>query len=94
MSDLTPDQEKIAAQCDRLRGLLLAKNKAYGSSALEPLCVFSSATAVEQIKQQLDHKLARILRGHAMADESYEDTVRDIAGYCILLLVAVEDERE
>jgi hypothetical protein len=39
----------ITAECEALRDLLLAKNAAYGNSALEPVRMFSKASAVEQI---------------------------------------------
>lgn len=92
MTDLTDTQRAIIEQCDSLKELLLAKNRAYGSSATDPVRVFSRANPSEQIRVRIDDKLSRLARGHALDGESLRDTVRDLAGYLILLLV-VEDEQ-
>lgn len=85
---MTPDQLAIVAECDAIKELLIEKNRAYGSSAFEPLRIFSRADAVEQIKVRIDDKLSRLARGHAIADESLDDTTRDLIGYLVLLRVA------
>jgi len=74
----------IRAECDALADMLIAKNKAYGNSALEPVRVFSRCDAVEQIRVRLDDKLSRLARGSAAG----EDVVQDLLGYLILLRVA------
>jgi len=74
----------ISEECTRLRDMLLAKNKAYGNSALEPVRVFSRASPVEQILVRIDDKLSRLSRGFAAG----EDVVQDLLGYLILLRVA------
>lgn len=76
-------QAAIAAECDSLKSMLLAKNKAYGNSALDPLRIFSKADTDEQINVRLDDKLSRIKRGSAAG----EDVVRDLVGYFVLKLV-------
>lgn len=90
MSKSTADA--IATECNTLRDLLVAKNAAYGDSALDPLRVFSASSPSEQIRVRIDDKLSRLSRGHAIEGESLRDTVRDLAGYLILLLIA-EGER-
>lgn len=91
VSDLTPEQVQgfIARDCDLVRDMLLAKNKAYGNSALDPLRVFSKASAREQILVRLDDKLSRLKRGEAAG----EDPVFDIIGYLHLLRVLDVIER-
>ena len=74
----------IAAECDAVKAMLLAKNKAYGNSALEPLRVFSRLPADAQIKVRLDDKLSRLARG---SGEETEDVEADIVGYLILMRV-------
>lgn len=81
-------QQEIAAMCDEIKELLLSKNRAYGDSALNPLRVFSRASAVEQIKVRIDDKLSRMMRGKELPDESFTDTTRDMIGYLVLLLIA------
>lgn len=78
-------QELIAAECEAVKAMLLAKNKAYGNSALEPLRVFSRAEPLEQINVRLDDKLSRLARG---SGTETEDVEQDIIGYLILKRVA------
>lgn len=63
--------------------MLLAKNKAYGNSAIEPVRVFSTASSREQILVRLDDKVSRLVRGSAAG----EDVIGDMIGYLILLRV-------
>lgn len=83
-------QAKIADMCDRLKNLLLEKNRKYGDSALNPCRVFSKSDAVEQLKVRMDDKLSRIR--NAQSDED-EDVYMDLAGYLVLMMVAREDKR-
>lgn len=84
-----PDsQSLIAAACDEIKDMLLAKNRAYGNSALDPLRLFSKADRREQIRVRIDDKLSRIQRGEAAG----EDAVKDLIGYLVLLRVAEKME--
>ncbi|MBU6430029.1 MAG: hypothetical protein KGR26_13525 [Cyanobacteria bacterium REEB65] len=65
--------------------MLLAKNRRYGSSATAPIRVFSKLDPIEGIHLRMDDKLSRIRAGAADDDE---DPIFDLAGYCILELVA------
>lgn len=67
-----------------LRTFLIAKNAAYGNSALEPVRVFSKADPMEQIRVRIDDKLSRLFRGESAG----EDTELDLLGYLTLLQVA------
>jgi ribosomal protein L37E len=67
-----------------LRSMLLAKNAAYGDSALNPVRVFSQADPVEQLRVRIDDKISRLMRGAACG----EDTVGDLMGYLVLLKIA------
>jgi hypothetical protein len=82
--------ERISAECDALKAMLLAKNAAYGDSALSPLRVFSTAASDEQIRVRLDDKLSRLARGAAAG----EDVVLDLLGYLVLLRVAEKMKAE
>lgn len=83
-------RQRIESVCDELKTFLLAKNAAYGNSALDPVRVFSRVDTVAQIEVRLDDKLSRLQRGHDMPDESRRDTIKDIAGYLVLYLIALE----
>lgn len=76
----------IAMTCDDVKDLLLRKNQAYGNSALEPLRVFSKASAKEQLLVRIDDKLNRIKQGKARLEDD-EDVIQDLIGYLILLKV-------
>lgn len=74
---------------DQIADLLIAKNKAYGDSALNPIRVFSKSDRIEQLNVRIDDKISRIQRGTEFEDE---DTVRDLVGYLVLRLIAEESE--
>jgi len=83
-------KNSIKRKCKELEELLLSKNEKYGNSALEPLNVFSCAGAVAGIKMRIDDKLKRI-KNAGLVDAT-EDTLQDLAGYLILLMIAKENE--
>lgn len=74
----------IAAECDRIKAMLLQKNAAYGNSALDPVRVFSKADAAEQLRVRIDDKLSRLARG----SNAGEDVTGDLIGYLVLLRIA------
>lgn len=82
--------EKIAAKCDGIREMLIEKNQKYGDSALHPVRVFSRGTSHEAIRVRIDDKLSRIHAG--VIDD--EDTILDLVGYLILLLIARDITKE
>jgi hypothetical protein len=78
-------EDKIKAVMGRLENMLIEKNRAYGDSALDPVRIFSKESAVEQIYVRIDDKLSRVQRGHEYPGD---DTISDLVGYLVLLLVA------
>lgn len=70
-----------------IEALLIEKNKAYGDSAIDPIRVFSKADNLEQIYVRIDDKLSRVKRGYEYPGD---DTIKDLIGYLVLLLVAKE----
>lgn len=79
--------EQVTGVTDTIRDLLIEKNAAYGNSALDPVRVFSKADPAEQILVRIDDKLSRLKRGHEYPGD---DTIRDLIGYLVLLLIAKE----
>ena len=75
----------ITVVLSELEQMLHAKNDSYGDSVLMPMRVFSRANAIEQINVRIDDKLSRIFRG---SEHPGDDTLQDLAGYLVLLLVA------
>ena len=82
-------RQKIKLKCKKLEDLLLQKNAKYGDAALEPLNIFSQANAVSSIKARIDDKLKRIKNSGPIDDT--EDTLQDLAGYMILLMIAKDN---
>jgi len=82
----------IKKVCDNLSNLLQEKNDAYGNSALEPMKVFSKGSAVDSICARIDDKLMRI-KNRGINDDT-EDTLYDLCGYLVLLIVARDNEKK
>ena len=74
-------QNKIREVCQEVADFLVAKNRAYGDSASDPVRVFSKVDALEQINVRIDDKLSRIARGNEFDGD---DTELDLIGYLIL----------
>jgi hypothetical protein len=84
-------EQRIDFVMDEIKEMLISKNRAYGDSALDPVRVFSKAETIEQLYVRIDDKLSRVKRGHEYPGD---DTVLDLIGYLVLLLIAKErDER-
>ena len=77
---------------ESITNLLKEKNAAYGNTALNPLGIFSKLGASEAIKARIDDKLARI--ANKGLNDDTEDTARDLVGYLLLLLMALEREEK
>lgn len=88
--EVTNTQALIIKKCDELKELLLEKNRKYGDSAINPCRVFSRASATEQILVRMDDKINRIKNRQNDEDE---DVIKDLAGYCILYMVAKEMDK-
>lgn len=81
LEDTSETQKAIADVCDDIKMFLIAKNKAYGNSALEPLRILSKADTEEQLNVRIDDKLSRLMRGTSYAGDNDID---DLIGYLIL----------
>ena len=91
MNDSTENtQDKITRVANGVRDLLIRKNIAYGDSALGGAQVFSQVPATVALSARIDDKLGRI-KTSGITDET-EDTVQDLCGYLVLLLIAMEEE--
>jgi hypothetical protein len=86
MDEFNYTQQAIIETCDDLKELLLEKNRKYGNSALSPVRIFSKADTLEQLFVRADDKLNRIRNRQNDEDE---DVVSDLAGYLILIKVAM-----
>jgi len=80
--------DQLDAVAESITNLLKEKNAAYGNTALEPVNIFSKLDSVEAIKARIDDKLSRI--AHVGLNDNTEDTARDLVGYLLLLLMALD----
>jgi hypothetical protein len=80
-------ENKITQVMSGIEEMLIAKNRAYGDSALEPVRIFSKTETIEQLYVRIDDKLSRVQRGHEYPGD---DTIFDLIGYLVLLLIAKE----
>lgn len=75
---------------------LLAKNLDYGSSAWDSPLLCSHLSPGDALLCRMSDKIARLqnlLSGkQPQVQESIEDTIKDLAGYCLLLLASPEPE--
>lgn len=86
--------EQIKLECDCLKNTLINKNISYGTSAFERPMFAPAIPASMAILARLGDKVKRLewLSNHFEAGpvfgETYNDTLMDLAGYCILARVA------
>lgn len=80
-------RSRINELMQELSDMLIEKNNAYGDSALDPVRIFSKAENIEQLYVRIDDKLSRVQRGHEYPGD---DTIKDLIGYLVLLLIAKE----
>lgn len=82
---MTTTEQRIRAKCEDLAEFLVAKNRSYGDSALNPMAIFAKGDAVSLIRVRIDDKLNRIRNA---PDAFGEDAIKDLTGYLILLQIA------
>jgi|TARA_R110001592_G_scaffold216864_3_gene470517 hypothetical protein len=91
MSDKSREYQ-IKKYTNKVQEMLISKNKAYGSSALEPLNIFSKGRPSDSLCARIDDKLARI-KNVGISDKT-EDTVFDLVGYLILLMISIDENEK
>lgn len=85
-------QAAIAAKCDEIKTMLLAKNAAYGDSAFSASTTFSTVDdPLELIRIRMDDKLARIRNAQKTGFVDDEDPYLDLIGYLVLYLLVREN---
>lgn len=77
-------ETEIRLVCDEMADFLIGKNRAYGNSFENPMNIFSKLSAEDQLLGRIDDKLSRLSRGTEYVGD---DTIKDLAGYLILLTV-------
>lgn len=82
-------QSKISKECDKLKELLIAKNKMYGNSFFETLDEYGNVLICVRIEDKLNRLKQIIINGGkgVETDERLIDTITDLAGYALLAKV-------
>ena len=89
-NEVSQTNTKISEIIEKLEDLVLSKNTTYGNSLQNPVRVFSRATSVESICARIDDKLSRI--SAVGVNDDTIDTMYDLMGYYVHLLIAMERE--
>jgi len=87
-SPITAAHQEILSVCNEMADMLIAKNKSYGNSALDPIRIFSKSDNIEQLKVRIDDKLSRFHHGNKYPGDNDID---DLIGYLVLLKVAIRN---
>lgn len=91
-------QKNIILTCSELTKLLLRKNADYGDSAFKPPILAPTLSPLVAQRIRMSDKIERLSNllsresGPAVADETLSDTFMDLAGYCILQVMEIENE--
>jgi hypothetical protein len=80
-----PSGSKIWEACHEIAHMLIDKNISYGDSALNPIRIFSTTDATEQLKVRIDDKLNRVKNNQGFAGDNDID---DLIGYLVLYKIA------
>ena len=80
-------EDLIIKVTDKMKDLLIEKNRAYGDSATNPSNVFSSGSPIDSLCARIDDKLMRI-QNKGINDKT-EDTVDDLIGDLLLLKMSM-----
>lgn len=87
-------KETIDAASKRLAEILSKKNADYGDAASSPPLLAPHIDAGTAIIVRMSDKVNRIKHlleaGKSEVNESLEDSVLDLAGYCLLYLIVTE----
>lgn len=91
------DDYRIGELCDKLKETLISKHSNYGNSATTKP-PFANCSVIDSLFVRYGDKFNRLkaLRSGEQdkVGESVKDTILDIAGYSILILLAMEKEQE
>lgn len=89
-------QDKISEVVEHLRKILIAKNQNYGNSAFRSPALLPDLPAEKAIFVRMSDKVARLASLASgekdRVGESMKDTLLDLAGYCVLAVIAMEKE--
>jgi hypothetical protein len=86
--------EKHKELCERIHKICVDKNKDYGNSASELYKKFGLISYVIRMNDKINRINNLITNSNLVKDEAIEDTLLDLANYCLLARADIELERE
>ena len=88
------DKDVLTKQCESLNRLLELKNDKYGDSFYKSLDKHGDTAFVVRLEDKFC-RMENLIKTNdeGTADESLEDTIKDIAGYCMLYLTYKTEKR-
>lgn len=86
--------EKHFELCQRIHNTCIEKNKDYGNSASELYKKFGLISYVVRMNDKINRINNLIKQDNLVKDEAIEDTLLDLANYCLLARADMELEKE
>lgn len=86
--------EKHKQLCDKIHKICSDKNKDYGNSASELFEKFGLISYVVRINDKVNRINNLMKHDPLVKDEKIEDTLMDLANYCLLALADLELTKE
>lgn len=89
-------KNEIGKECDKLKELLINKNKMYGNSFFNTLDEYGNVLICVRIEDKLNRLKQIILNGgqDGVTDERLIDTITDLAGYAVLSKLYLDKIRQ
>lgn len=78
-----PVKDKFSEVCEKLHSIYIAKNHDYGNSFNQSLNEFGVVAALVRMNDKFN-RLKSLANKLAKVDESIDDTLLDLANYCIM----------
>lgn len=84
---IKPIQDRIIDTCEDIKNILIRKNKDYGNSFETTLNKYGDVALLLRLEDKMN-RLESLFnkKENLVKDESFNDTVTDLAGYCLLYL--------
>ena len=79
--------EVLNDELDNLYSLLMKKNASYGASVFQPPILCPGLPPRVALLSRMSDKINRLFSGGAIEGETFDDTLRDLAGYIVLYFV-------
>ena len=86
--------EKHKELCDRIHNTCVIKNHDYGNSASDLYKKFGLISYIVRMNDKMNRINTLLNKENEVEDEKIEDTLLDLANYCLLAVADMEMEKE